>query len=101
MLGFVTGVLAIRYEIHEVVAEGSLVAVRATGHGLLRSDHLGFPATGNPYAMASIHIYRGRGDRLAEHWGVRDELGALYQAGALTPPALPALSANLPDIGRS
>ncbi|WP_180349035.1 hypothetical protein [Tessaracoccus massiliensis] len=26
--------------------------------------------------MATIHIYRTDGDRLAEHWGVRDEMGA-------------------------
>jgi|SRR5215207_6211010 len=94
VLKFVTGVLDIRYEVHEVVAGGDLVAVRATGHGLLRSNHLGFPATGKPYAMASMHLYRGEGGRLAEHWGVRDELSALYQAGALTPPPLPVLSAT-------
>jgi predicted ester cyclase len=91
VLDFVTGVLDIRYEIHDVVAAGDLVAIRATGHGVHRSDHLGFPATGKPYAMQSMHLYRGHGDRLAEHWGVRDELGALYQVGALEPMPLPPM----------
>ena len=89
VMEFVTGVLDLRYEIHEVVAADDLVAVRATGHGVHRSNHLGVPATGRPYTMASMHLYRGNGDRLAEHWGVRDELSVLYQVGALTPGPLP------------
>ncbi len=31
--------------------------------------------------MAALHVYRTEGDRLAEHWGVRDELGAMVQLG--------------------
>jgi predicted ester cyclase len=92
VMDFVTGVLHLRYEIHEVVVADDLVALRATGHGVHRSDHLGVPATGRPYAMPSMHLYRGDGDRLAEHWGVRDELSVLYQVGALTPGPLPSLA---------
>ena len=94
VLSFVTGVLDMRYEIDDVVAAGDLAAVRATGHGVHRSDHLGFLATGRTYTMASMHLFRGEGGRLAEHWGVRDELSALYQVGALAPPPLPVLSAD-------
>jgi predicted ester cyclase len=93
-LRFVIEVLEIRYEVHEVVAAGDLVAIRATGHGRHNSDHLGFPATGRPYALASMHLYRGADGRLAEHWGVRDELSVLFQVGALTPPPLPELSVD-------
>lgn len=92
VMEFVTGVLEIRYDLHEVVASGDLVAIRATGHGVHNTDHLGVPATGRPYAMPSMHLYRGHGDRLAEHWGVRDELSCLYQVGALTPGPLPTLA---------
>ena len=87
---FLIDVLQIRYEVHDVVAVGDRVAIRATAHGVHRSDHLGVPATGKPYAMATMHLYRAEGDRLAEHWGVRDELGVLVQVGAWVPPALPA-----------
>lgn len=88
-LRFVTEVLQVRYEVHDVVADGDHVAIRATGHGVHASDHLGFPATGRPYAMASMHLYRGVDGRLVEHWGVRDELSVLFQVGALAPPKLP------------
>jgi hypothetical protein len=42
-----------------------------------------------PYAMKTAHFFRARGDRLCEHWGIRDELDVLYQVGALSPPTVP------------
>jgi predicted ester cyclase len=90
VLRFLVDVLQIRDEVHDVVADGDRVAIRATAHGVHRSDHLGVPVTGKPYAMPTMHLYRAEGDRLAEHWGVRDELGVLVQVGAMPRPALPA-----------
>jgi predicted ester cyclase len=90
-LRWVTDVLQIRYELHDIVSAGDRVAIRATAHGFHNSDFLGFPATGKPYAMPTMHLYRAEGDLLAEHWGVRDELSALRQVGAVPPPVLPKL----------
>jgi predicted ester cyclase len=91
-LQWVAEALSIRYEVHEIVASGDLVSIRATAHGVHDTGHLGFPATGKPYAMPTMHLYRADGDRLAEHWGVRDELSVLWQVGALPTPPLPDLS---------
>lgn len=90
VLSWVQAALQVRYEVHDVVVSGDRVAIRATAHGVHATDHLGFPATGRPFAMATMHLYRAEGDRLAEHWGVRDELSVLWQVGALAPPELPA-----------
>lgn len=90
ILGFLHGVLRLRYELHEIVAAGDKVAIRATAHGVHNSDHLGFPATGRPYAMPTMHMFREQDGVLVEHWGVRDELAALWQVGALPTPE-PAL----------
>jgi predicted ester cyclase len=90
VLRFLVDVLQIRYEVHDVVADSDRVAIRATAHGVHTSGHLGVPPTGKPYAMPTMHLYRAEGDRLAEHWGVRDELGALVQVGAMPATALPA-----------
>jgi predicted ester cyclase len=90
VLRFLTDVMHLRYEVHQVVASGDLVAIRATAHGVHNTDHLGVPATGKPYAMATMHLYRAEGDRLAEHWGVRDEHSVLVQVGALPAPELPS-----------
>jgi hypothetical protein len=38
--------------------------------------------------MQTIHVYRTEGDRLAEHWGVRDEVGALIQLWVVPPPTM-------------
>jgi predicted ester cyclase len=81
--------LQIRYEVHDVVADGDRVAIRATAHGVHNTGHLGFPATGKPYAMATMHVYREKDGVLVEHWGVRDELSVLWQVGALPPPPPP------------
>jgi predicted ester cyclase len=91
ILGFVTEALEIHYEVHDVVAAGDKVAIRATAHGRHNVDTQGFPVTGKPYSMATMHLFRAEGDKLAEHWGVRDELGVLWQVGAVTPPPLPSL----------
>lgn len=90
VLRFLTGALQLRYEVHDIVATGDKVAIRATAHGVHNSDHMGFPATGLPYAMSTMHLYRAEGDRLAEHWGVRDEYGVLVQTGLLPAPKMPA-----------
>ena len=87
ILTFLTTALKIRYEVHDMVADGDKVAVRATAHGVHDVDTLGFAPTGRPYAMPTMHLYRAEGGLLAEHWGVRDELSVLWQVGALRPPA--------------
>jgi predicted ester cyclase len=88
---FLKDVLQLRYEVHQVVADGDLVAARATVHGVHNSGSLGFAPTGRPYAMSTMHMYRAEGGLLAEHWGVRDELSVLWQVGALPAPEPVAL----------
>jgi len=88
ILTFVTTVLQIRYEVHDVIADGDMVAIRATAHGVNAVTPKGIEPTGRPYAMKTAHFFRARDGRLCEHWGVRDELDVLYQVGALTPPEI-------------
>jgi predicted ester cyclase len=86
ILTFVTEVLQIRYEVHDVVAAGDTVAIRATAFGVHAVAPSGIEPTGRPYAMKTAHFYRSRDGLLCAHWGIRDELDVLYQVGALTPP---------------
>jgi predicted ester cyclase len=85
ILTFVTTVLQVRYEVHDIVAAGDMVAIRATAHGVNAVSPQGVETTGKPFAMKTAHFFRSRDGRLCEHWGVRDELDVLYQVGALTP----------------
>lgn len=86
ILTFVTNVLRVRYEVHDIVASGDTVAIRATAHGVNAVSPQGIEATGLPMGMKTAHFFRSRDGRLSEHWGFRDELDVLYQVGALTPP---------------
>lgn len=83
-LRWVTESLGIRYELHDLLSQGDRVAIRATAHGVHSIDFL-VPATGRPYVMPTMHIYRGEGNLLAEHWAVRDEMAFLVQIGAFEP----------------
>ncbi len=93
ILAFVTRVLDVSYEVKDVFHTQDRICVRAVSHGRAVAAVHGEAAAGKPYAMDTIHIYRTEGDRLAEHWGVRDELGVLVQVGVLPPPQLPIDSA--------
>ncbi len=87
ILTFVTQVLRIRYEVEEVIQTPDRIVLRATAHGVGAAAFHGPQAEGRPYTMSTLHVYRTEGDRLAEHWGVRDEVGAMRQLGVLPAPA--------------
>lgn len=92
ILTFVTQVLKIRYTLEDVIETEDRIVIRATARGEGVPTVHGDAARGRSYAMTTLHIYRTEGDRLAEHWGVRDEVGAMVQMGVLPPPT-PAASA--------
>lgn len=89
ILTFVTQVLSIRYEVLDEFATEDRIVVRAVAHGTSVAPVHGPEFAGRPYTMPTLHVYRTEGDRLAEHWGVRDELGVLQQIGALPKPSMP------------
>ncbi len=94
ILTFVTTVLKLRYEIDDVIQSADRIVIRATGHGIANDAVHGVGTEGKAFAMSTIHIYRTEGDRLAEHWGVRDELGARIQLGTVAAPDPAAFAAT-------
>ena len=80
-----------RFTVEDVIAEGDRVVVRWRNRGTHVEAFLGIPATGKPFDIAGIDIYRVAGDRLAEHWHVVDQLAMLIQLGLVPAPegALP------------
>ena len=88
VLTFVTQVLKISYTLDDVFATEDRIALRATARGIGVDEVHGPGSAGRPYQMTTAHFYRTEGDRLAEHWGVRDELGARIQLGTVRAPAL-------------
>lgn len=90
ILTFVTQVLSIRYEVLDEFATEDRIVIRAVAHATAVALAHGEEFAGRPYTMPTLHVYRTEGDRLAEHWGVRDELGVLQQIGVLPAPAMPS-----------
>lgn len=88
-LGFVHDVLGIRYRVDDLIETPTRIVIRATASGTGVPAVHGPDAAGRPYEMATVHIYRTEGDRLAEHWGVRDEVGAMRQLGVIPGPPAP------------
>jgi len=81
------------FEIHDAVADGTLVAL----HGTMRGVHTGRytkyapdgslvvdrPASGRAFATTQSHWFRVADGRLVEHWANRDDLGTATQLGFL------------------
>jgi predicted ester cyclase len=70
--------------VDQAVAEGDLVAVRVTarGHHTGTPFPPGIPAAGAAIEWREQHIFRIADGRVAEHWGVFDNLAILQQLGA-------------------
>ncbi len=96
ILTFVTQVLSIRYELDEVFSTPDRIVARARAVGQAVAAVHGAQLAGRPYTMPTVHVFRTEGNRLAEHWGVRDELGVLVQIGALPAPSIPAPAVPAP-----
>lgn len=79
---FLAAMSDVRTVIHRQVAEGDLVTTHWTLDAVHSGSFMGHAATGLPITMNSMCIDRVVGDRVVEHWGVRDLLNVLRQIGA-------------------
>jgi predicted ester cyclase len=67
--------------ISHIIAEGDLVAFRATVQGTQDGEFMGRPPTGNRVSYTSIAITRFSGGRQVEMWGVTDMIALYRQLG--------------------
>ncbi|MDL4774100.1 ester cyclase [Actinomadura xylanilytica] len=76
------------YDIGQVIAEGDYVAFRLTMKGTHEGPlpGSGMPGTGKRVEVRQLHMIRFAGDRIAEHWAVRDDLGMMMQLGVIPGP---------------
>ena len=76
-------------EVHDVIAEGELVAARVTYTGTHQGEFVGIPATGKQTTTSGVDWFRMEDGRQAEHWGGPDMLSLLAQLGVLPGPGAP------------
>jgi predicted ester cyclase len=67
-----------RQQLHDVVVDGDLVAVRWTLRGTHAGPFIGIAATGRPVEFDGVDLYAMRDGRMAAHWNVVG-LWAFYQ----------------------
>ena len=85
----------LRWDIHEVVADGDLVVIHSTMSGrhtgpFEQYDSVGavtqvMPPTGRSFCAKQTHWFRHAGGKVTEHWANRDDLMMAQQAGWLPP----------------
>jgi predicted ester cyclase len=71
----------IKTSIEDIVAAGDKVAYRMTVSGTDTGEFLGIAPTGRHVSVMGFGWVRVRDGKIAEHWGLIDELGLLDQIG--------------------
>ena len=70
----------------DLIAEGDRVVARWSSSGTHKGDFMGIPPTGKQVQITGIDLFRFSGGKIAEHWGVFDQLGMLQQLGVAPSP---------------
>ena len=78
--------------IDDLVVSGDTVWLRMTGTGTNDGRFMGHAPTGRRIRIDVIDVVRVEDGLVAEHWGVPDRLGALFQLGLAVPPGTTASS---------
>ena len=76
----------LHYTIDDSFESGDRIAHRVTASGTMKADFMGMTATGKRATWTEFHIGRIANGRLAEHWGLVDQLGMLVQLGIVPSP---------------
>ncbi len=82
----IVGGLAPHFTVEDVIAEDDKVVVRWTNAGTHVAEFAGIPATGRPFTIGGIDIYRLANSSICEHWHVIDQLSMLAQLDLLPAP---------------
>lgn len=86
----------LRFEVHDAVEQGDLVALHVTMSGRHTGDFVNYqpgttivesvmPATGKSFAVTQTHWFRTAEGLITEHWANRDDLAMARQAGWVPP----------------
>lgn len=84
------GLPDLRFEVHQIVQDGDIVATRSTMSGthlgrLALGPLAGLAPTGRKVAVQHMHFFRYQDGRVADLWHVWDTLGLLRQLGVPAP----------------
>src|SRR5215212_11102129 len=72
--------------IEDLIAERDKVVAHWRAQATHQGEYMGIPPTGNRVNFTGISIYRIEGGKIAESWGLSDDLGLMRQIGAIPEP---------------
>lgn len=90
--GFMKAFPDLHFQIDDIVAEGDRVVTRMTATATHLGDYMGLSKTGKKINCTVLGIARLANGKIAEHWGVTDELAMMQQIGLLPEEYLVAMS---------
>lgn len=70
----------------DLIAEGDKVLIRQVTTGTHQGEFMGLAATGRTIRVNEMHVVRVVDGKIAEHWGVEDNLGMMQQLGVVEGP---------------
>jgi predicted ester cyclase len=73
----------LRFDVEDEIAEGYKVVQLVTMRGRHTGPLMGREPTDKPFAVRHVYIWRIADEKIADHWGSRDDLGLLGQLGLL------------------
>jgi steroid delta-isomerase-like uncharacterized protein len=74
-----------RVTVHEIIADGDVVAVRITGEGTHSGSILGAPPTGKKVAFRAIDMIRVQNGKATEVWHEGNDVEVMAQIGVKVP----------------
>jgi steroid delta-isomerase-like uncharacterized protein len=69
--------------VHQMIAEGDLVATYKSFTGTHSGEFMGIPPTGKRATIRVMDFVRYEDGKVVEHWNVIDQLGLMQQLGVL------------------
>ncbi|HEX3722579.1 MAG TPA: ester cyclase [Nitrolancea sp.] len=80
---FVSGFPDLHFTVNLMLAEGDLVAGRATYSGTQTGDLMGIPPTGKRFETTVMSIFRLVDGKIVERWDNSDLMSQLHQLGII------------------
>jgi steroid delta-isomerase-like uncharacterized protein len=80
---FAEGFPGYTFEIEDQVAQGEMVFNRIVWSGVHGGTFAGVPATGRPFQLSGINLFKVRNGRVVEQHAELDFVGLLQQIGAI------------------
>jgi steroid delta-isomerase-like uncharacterized protein len=73
-----------KMDVEGIVADGDMASARVTMRGTHSGEFMGIPASGKTVAVPVADFFRVNDDgKVAEHWGVIDNLAMMQQLGVI------------------